>query len=78
MVLPTGERVYRLPAWIRRVTQDLSVSPIYDGVFWHPEKPYTFQHTRPKRPVSLRIYEAHGKQNKKEKKKWEKWTHDFC
>ncbi|KAI9015855.1 1,4-alpha-glucan-branching enzyme GBE1 [Phycomyces nitens] len=60
MTLPgTNERIYRLPAWIRYVTQDLNVSPTYDAVFWNPEKTYTFKHQRPKRPQSLRIYEAH-------------------
>ncbi|KAJ5355896.1 Alpha-amylase C-terminal all beta [Penicillium concentricum] len=61
MVLPTGERIYRLPAWIKRVVQDLSVSPAYDAVFWNPpaEEAYKFQHARPKKPESLRIYEAH-------------------
>ncbi|KAL2133595.1 hypothetical protein VTI74DRAFT_2070 [Chaetomium olivicolor] len=59
--LPTGEWVDRLPAWIKYVTQDLSVSPAYDARFWNPpaEKTYTFKHERPKKPQSLRIYEAH-------------------
>lgn len=57
--LPSGERVDRLPAWIKRVTQDLSVSPIYDAVFWNPEKKYVFKHPRPKKPKSARVYEAH-------------------
>ncbi|KAA8650383.1 1,4-alpha-glucan branching enzyme GLC3 [Aspergillus tanneri] len=61
MVTPNGERIYRIPAWIKRVVQDLSVSPTYDAVFWNPPKAerYQFQHSRPKRPQSLRIYEAH-------------------
>ncbi|KAI8068333.1 1,4-alpha-glucan-branching enzyme GBE1 [Gongronella butleri] len=59
MTLPNGERIYRLPAWIRRVTQDLSISPTYEAVFWHPADPYTLKHPRPSRPASLRIYEAH-------------------
>ncbi|CAI7595980.1 unnamed protein product [Penicillium manginii] len=61
LVLPHGERVYRVPAWIKRVVQDLSVSPVYDAVFWNPpaNERYSFQHPRPKKPESLRIYEAH-------------------
>ncbi|OQD60637.1 hypothetical protein PENPOL_c021G00880 [Penicillium polonicum] len=61
MVLPSGERIYRIPAWIKRVVQDLTVSPAYDAVFWNPpaEEVYKFQHARPKKPESLRIYEAH-------------------
>ncbi|KAG0132953.1 glycoside hydrolase superfamily [Tuber indicum] len=57
--LPSGERVDRLPAWIKRVTQDLSVSPVYDAVFWNPEKKYVFKNPRPKKPKSARVYEAH-------------------
>lgn len=61
MVLPSGERIYRIPAWIKRVVQDLDVSPDYDAVFWNPpaSERYTFKHPRPKKPESLRIYEAH-------------------
>ncbi|KAL4819508.1 1,4-alpha-glucan-branching enzyme [Aspergillus spinulosporus] len=61
MVTRSGERIYRIPAWIKRVVQDLDVSPIYESVFWNPPKAerYSFQHARPKKPESLRIYEAH-------------------
>ena len=31
-MLPNGERVERVPAWIKRVTQDLTKSPVYDGI----------------------------------------------
>ncbi|KAE8154496.1 pectin lyase fold/virulence factor [Aspergillus avenaceus] len=61
MVTPTGERIYRIPAWIKRVVQDLSISPTYESVFWNPPaaEQYKLQHPRPKKPESLRIYEAH-------------------
>jgi 1,4-alpha-glucan branching enzyme len=61
MILPTGERIERLPAWITRVTQDLSVSPVYDARFWNPpsESRYVFKNKAPPKPRSLRIYEAH-------------------
>ncbi|XRM45545.1 alpha-1,4-glucan branching enzyme [Aspergillus tubingensis] len=61
MVPPEGERIYRIPAWIKRVVQDLTVSPTYESVFWNPPatERYQFKHSRPKRPESLRIYEAH-------------------
>lgn len=61
MVLPDGERIERLPPWITRVTQDLNVSPVYDAVLWNPPKSdrYVFKHPRPKKPESVRIYEAH-------------------
>ena len=61
MVIPGGERIERLPAWITRVTQDLNVSPVYDAIFWNPPKHerYAFKNGRPPYPKSVRIYEAH-------------------
>lgn len=61
MIVPSGERIERIPAWIKRVTQDLSVSPIYDAVFWNPpsSERYKFKNERPSKPSSVRIYEAH-------------------
>ncbi|KAI2326414.1 alpha-1,4-glucan branching enzyme [Ophidiomyces ophidiicola] len=61
MTTPEGKQIDRIPAWIKRVTQDLDISPVYDGIFWNPpkEKQYQFKHTRPSKPASLRIYEAH-------------------
>lgn len=61
MILPSGERIERLPAWIKRVTQDLSVSPVYDARFWNPpaDQKYNFKHSRPPKVTSARIYEAH-------------------
>jgi 1,4-alpha-glucan branching enzyme len=61
MTMPhTGERIYRLPAWINYVTQDLNVSATYDAIFWNPASHYVFKNPRPKRPESIRVYEAHG------------------
>ncbi|KAI1328043.1 alpha amylase [Xylariaceae sp. FL0255] len=56
-----AERVDRLPAWIKYVTQDLTVSPAYDARFWNPPESerYTFKNLRPKKPLSARVYEAH-------------------
>lgn len=61
MVLPSGTRIERLPAWIRRVTQDLNVSPVYDARFWNPPASdrYTFKNARPNKADNVRIYEAH-------------------
>ncbi|KAH8830422.1 glycoside hydrolase superfamily [Flagelloscypha sp. PMI_526] len=61
MVLPNGERIERIPAWIKRVTQDLSVSPVYEGRFWNPpaSEVYQFKNSRPPKPTNARIYEAH-------------------
>ena len=62
MVVPNdGHRVERLPAWIKRATQDLSISPVYDARFWNPpeDQRYKFKYNRPSKPLSARIYEAH-------------------
>lgn len=57
----SNNRIDRIPAWITRVTQDLNVSPVYDAVFWNPPQKYVFKNARPKKPTSIRVYEAHGK-----------------
>ncbi|KAJ7590665.1 glycoside hydrolase superfamily [Mycena floridula] len=61
MVLPSGDRIERLPAWVKRVTQDLQVSPVYDARFWNPPKAetYVFKNKSPPQPKATRIYEAH-------------------
>lgn len=61
MVTPNGERIDRIPAWIRRVTQDLSVSPVYDAIFWNPQVSYQWKHPNKSLPNNqgLKIYEAH-------------------
>jgi 1,4-alpha-glucan branching enzyme len=61
MVSRSGERIERLPAWIKYVTQELSVSPVYDGRLWNPPESerYKFKNPRPPYPESVRIYEAH-------------------
>lgn len=61
MTTPNGEHIDRLPSWIKRVTQNLAISPAYDAVFWNPPsgERYQFRHPHPPKPESLRIYEAH-------------------
>lgn len=60
MVVPNDHaRAERIPVWITRVTQDLSVSPVYDARFWNPPHKYQFKNQRPPKPASARIYEAH-------------------
>jgi 1,4-alpha-glucan branching enzyme len=61
MILPSGARIERIPAWIKRVTQDLTVSPVYDARFWNPSasEKYVFKHRQLPRPSNVRIYEAH-------------------
>ncbi|KIJ69977.1 glycoside hydrolase family 13 protein [Hydnomerulius pinastri MD-312] len=61
MILPSGARIERLPAWIHRVTQDMTYSPTYESRFWNPPaaERYKFKHSRPPKPKSVKIYEAH-------------------
>ncbi|PIA39220.1 hypothetical protein AQUCO_02700415v1 [Aquilegia coerulea] len=59
MDTPTGIKD-SIPAWIRFSVQAPGEIP-YNGIYYDPpeEERYVFQHPRPKRPKSLRIYEAH-------------------
>ncbi|KAF8812235.1 glycoside hydrolase family 13 protein [Phlegmacium glaucopus] len=61
MILPSGARIERIPAWIKRVTQELAVSPVYDARFWNPStsEKYVFKHRQLPKPTNIRIYEAH-------------------
>ncbi|PGH16532.1 1,4-alpha-glucan-branching enzyme [Helicocarpus griseus UAMH5409] len=61
MTTPSGEHIDRFPTWIKRVVQDLSVSPEFHAIFWNPpsHERYRFKHPHPPKPSSLRIYEAH-------------------
>lgn len=43
-----------------RVTQDLSVSPAYDAIFWNPPEKYKFKNKSPPKPKAVKVYEAHG------------------
>uniref|UniRef100_A0A7N0VI88 Glycoside hydrolase family 13 N-terminal domain-containing protein n=1 Tax=Kalanchoe fedtschenkoi TaxID=63787 RepID=A0A7N0VI88_KALFE len=49
-----------IPAWIKFSVQAPGEIP-YNGIYYDPpeEEKYIFQHPQPKRPKSLRIYEAH-------------------
>lgn len=53
-----GEKLFRISPWAKYVTKGLD-SNVYDWVHWDPKQPYLHQQTRPKRPRSPRIYEAH-------------------
>ncbi|CCH46290.1 1,4-alpha-glucan branching enzyme [Wickerhamomyces ciferrii] len=61
LVLPSGEWIYRLPAWITRATQPPKESKevAFEARFWNPEHKYEFKNKRPIPGESLRIYEAH-------------------
>ncbi|PWA64409.1 1,4-alpha-glucan-branching enzyme 1, chloroplastic/amyloplastic [Artemisia annua] len=49
-----------IPAWIKFSVQAPGEIP-YNGIYYDPpeEEKFVFQHPRPKKPKSLRIYEAH-------------------
>ncbi|PVU99472.1 hypothetical protein BB560_005494 [Smittium megazygosporum] len=61
MVTKDGETIYRIPAWSRYVVQDLSVSPLYDSVFYNPPSELVYKKVNKNVTPSsdLRIYEAH-------------------
>lgn len=61
LILESGERLYRLPAWITRATQPPKESKeiAFEARFWNPDHSYTFKNKRPIPSESLRIYEAH-------------------
>jgi len=48
----------RVPAWIRRVVYDPSTHNA-SGQYWHPPKPYEWQHPTPRIAGGIRVYEAH-------------------
>jgi 1,4-alpha-glucan branching enzyme len=60
MVVPSGERIERIPAYIKRATQDLEKSPVYEGIYWDPPQKYKFKNKAPSKPTRLKIYESHG------------------
>ncbi|XP_018431642.1 PREDICTED: 1,4-alpha-glucan-branching enzyme [Nanorana parkeri] len=54
----SGEVIYRISPWAKYVIQE-EKSVVYDWVHWEPAHPYKQQHEHPRRPKSVRIYEAH-------------------
>lgn len=57
--VPGGDVIERLPAWSKRVVQDMKVSPTYEALFWHPPKPYVWKNKSPPKPKAVKVYEAH-------------------
>uniref|UniRef100_A0A4W5RHH5 Uncharacterized protein n=1 Tax=Hucho hucho TaxID=62062 RepID=A0A4W5RHH5_9TELE len=53
-----GEELFRISPWAKYCHKHPD-SNTYDWIHWDPVRPFLYQHTRPKRPRSLRIYEAH-------------------
>uniref|UniRef100_A0A8C7IEV4 1,4-alpha-glucan branching enzyme 1 n=1 Tax=Oncorhynchus kisutch TaxID=8019 RepID=A0A8C7IEV4_ONCKI len=53
-----GEELFRISPWAKYCHKHVD-SNTYDWIHWDPIRPFLHQHTRPKRPRSLRIYEAH-------------------
>lgn len=60
MLLPSGERIYRLDPWGTRATPAKD-NFVYEGRFWNPSETYTFKHPRPRfgDKDGIKIYEAH-------------------
>lgn len=54
----SGELVERLSPWATYVKPPQN-STQYEMVFWNPEKPHKFKHTKVRAPENMKIYEAH-------------------
>ncbi|XP_078514469.1 1,4-alpha-glucan-branching enzyme [Lissotriton helveticus] len=54
----SGQVVYRISPWAKYVVQE-GKNVVYDWVHWQPEESYKRTHPHPKKPKSVRIYEAH-------------------
>ncbi|XP_077150188.1 1,4-alpha-glucan-branching enzyme isoform X1 [Ranitomeya variabilis] len=54
----SGEVIYRISPWAKYVFQE-EKKVVYDWVHWQPVDSYTCKYERPRRPNSIRIYEAH-------------------
>lgn len=54
----SGEKLDRVPAWARYSTQNPETT-LYEMRHWDPPTKYEFNHPQPKRPLSVKIYEAH-------------------
>jgi len=53
-----GNRLDRIPAWVRRVAQDAETK-IFNAQLWDPDASYSWRHESPQRPDFALIYEAH-------------------
>lgn len=60
MLLPSGERIYRLDPWVIRATPSTE-NTLYEGRFWNPNPSdvYKRKTPRPKNKDGIKIYEAH-------------------
>jgi len=58
VVIGSGERVDRLPAWSKVCWQE-GRNPYLDSVYWDPPTPYKWKNPIPPTPKDLRIYESH-------------------
>lgn len=57
--LHSGEIIERVPAWAVYVVQNVSTN-LFDAVVWAPHGgTYRMEHSRPAKPISHTIYEAH-------------------
>jgi 1,4-alpha-glucan branching enzyme len=54
-----ADRAERIPAYIKYAVQDVSLSPVFDGVYWSPSTPFVFKNPKPPKPTRLKIYESH-------------------
>lgn len=58
VVTKSGEELWRMSPWIKYAVQKQDTL-LYKPMHWFPATPYQWQHPRPGKPQSVRIYEAH-------------------
>ncbi|RDD42002.1 1,4-alpha-glucan-branching enzyme [Trichoplax sp. H2] len=53
-----GDKVDHISPWIKYAVPSRTYLA-YDGIYWQTAQPYTFKYPKPKKPLSLKIYECH-------------------
>lgn len=54
-----GRKLWRMSPWTKYAVQRQETGMDYKALHWAPPQRYQWQHARPARPSSLRIYEGH-------------------
>lgn len=55
-----GQTLWRMSPWTKYAVQRREVSMDYNAIHWYPrDNIHQWKHSRPRKPESLRIYEAH-------------------
>ncbi|EGR28235.1 hypothetical protein IMG5_180920, partial [Ichthyophthirius multifiliis] len=58
VVTQSDKGVDRIPVWCKKLYQN-NQNKIFDGLFWHPDPPYSFRNPKPQKKHALKIYQVH-------------------